>query len=68
MGSGGEDKNPENIGKYCESFYLCVFICVSWGPFNNPTVRRRALGSVGGGCSPGSPGSGAHPCPDPPAP
>ncbi|CAK0824235.1 unnamed protein product, partial [Prorocentrum cordatum] len=28
MGSGGEDKNPKDMGKYGTHFYLCVFICV----------------------------------------
>eukprot|EP00959_Pyramimonas_sp_CCMP1952_P353449 7405418-Pyramimonas_sp.AAC.1 len=38
MGSGGEDKNPEHMGRYRESFYLCVL-----GPLqpSEPSEKAR---------------------------
>ncbi|CAK0806560.1 unnamed protein product, partial [Prorocentrum cordatum] len=37
------DRNPGNIGTSGESFYLCVFICVSQGPFNFLAPRAESL-------------------------
>ncbi|CAK0826818.1 unnamed protein product [Prorocentrum cordatum] len=41
-GSRGEDRDPEDMGKYGECCYLCLFIRVSQGPFRGP-------GAAGGG-------------------
>ncbi|CAK0888563.1 unnamed protein product, partial [Prorocentrum cordatum] len=50
MGSGGEDGNPENMGKEGESWDLCLFIGVSLGPYTLGT-RRRSGTPTGAWCT-----------------
>eukprot|EP00959_Pyramimonas_sp_CCMP1952_P142332 2979667-Pyramimonas_sp.AAC.1 len=45
------------MGEYGGSFYLCVFIYVSWGPFRKGSRRRRA-GRVGALQRRGQPAAG----------